>query len=649
MKKILISLAIVWILLGGRKYSQSKKLQEVWSNAEQSSGSIKTSFLIETLSLWSGSSQTILTKNGKIQGKSEIIVTALVAGRVEKITKKIGDVVSPNELVVGLKDTNGSISYGLQKTQVSVDSARNSYQQQEENLKKQLNDARIAYERSQLAAETAKKDFEKQWEKSQYDLTNTNPSDVSSTTKIQLDKLQKDLEKAQFDYETKIKADEQQSDNFVISAKNIHSDTILLLRDIFDASDSILWISPKYQLLNDPYESNLWALDTQTFRNAVTAATRVQDLLTSFQATSSESFTIENLWTNLIAYKNATQQVYVLVTAMKDMFAKTVVWNNLTEIQLTARRGQFDGYQAKAQGSISSITAQVNAIASFLSSYKLWQESIAKSIDSFKSQIALTEKQLSDAQFNTQLGADRTAIAGESSSKNADLNIASAKTTVDYLTNTRDSTLDSIYNQLLAAQVAYNEIANNADKFQSKSPLQGVIADVLVDPGQDVSPGTPLYKVVSDSQEIEITVTTQELELVAIGSSVRVKGDQGEVSAHVVSRSAVADKNANFKIIIWLDSDILKVGTFADVMIATSQGGMGVPVNAVRIVDNGVGEIFLWNGNDVEKKTVQLGQLLGTQIEVKTSLPSWSLLILTNMERYDPKVHEVKLKWKMQK
>jgi multidrug resistance efflux pump len=336
-------------------------------------------------------------------------------------------------------------------------------------------------------------------------------------------------------------------------------------------------------------------LNTQTYRDAILAAEKVQRLLESFQNKSPDQLRIESLATDLSDYKQATEQVYNLVTAMKNMFAKTVAGNSLTEAQLSVWRGQFDGYQAKAQGSIASITAQINAISSFLSSYQQGQESIVKSIESFKSQIALTEKQLTDAQFNTQLGKERTEIAGESSTKTADLGVQSAKTTVDYLTNTKGTTLDSINNQLKSAQVSYAEIANNAEKFNSKSPVQGVIADMLVDPGQDVNPGTPLYKVVSDQQEIEITVNTDELKLVDIGNSVKVKGEQGEVSGRVVSRSAVADKNGNFKIIIGLDADTLKIGTFADVMITTSQSGLGVPVNAVRIVDNGIGEIFLWN------------------------------------------------------
>lgn len=643
MKKILIALIILWFAFAWRKYRQSKKIvQEIWTWTNQSWSLLP--FYIETMDLyWSWWSETFLTKNGKIQGKSEITVTSLVAGRVSTISKKIGDEVDPNTLIVAIEDSNGQISFGLEKAKVALDTAQNNYVQQEENLKKQLDDARIAYERSQLQKDTTVKDIQKQLQKSQYDLANTDATIPNSTTNIQLEKLRKDLEKAEFDYQSKLTADQQSQNNFLLTATNIHNDSILLLRDIFDASDSILGISSKYQFSNDAWESNLWALDSQTFSRASNAAVKVQGILDQLKAKSA-SFTIDTLSSDLSLYKDATEQVYVLVTSMKDMFSKTVPGNNLSETQLNTRRSQYDWYQSKAQGSIASITSQINAIASFLSSYKQSQESIAKSIESLKSQIALTEKQLDDAQFNTKLGTERTEIAAESSTQQAELWLQSAKNTVDYLSSTRDITLESIQNQLRASEVSYNEIANNADKFNSKSPVKGVIADVFVDPGQDINPWTPLYKVVSDQQEIEITVTTEELEIVELDTQVKVKWDIWEVSGRVVSRSAVADKNWNFKIIIALDSDTLKVGTFADVMISTSKSGIGIPVNAVRIVDNGVGEIFLRNGSSIEKKTIELGQLLGTQIEVKSSLPSRSQLVLTNMERYDPKVHEIELK-----
>jgi hypothetical protein len=55
---------------------------------------------------------------------------------------------------------------------LSVDSAKNSYQQQVENLNKQIEDAKIAYERAKLQSTTAAEDTRKQLEKAQFDLKN---------------------------------------------------------------------------------------------------------------------------------------------------------------------------------------------------------------------------------------------------------------------------------------------------------------------------------------------------------------------------------------------------------------------------------------------------------------------------------------------
>jgi hypothetical protein len=64
---------------------------------------------------------------------------------------------------------------------------------------------------------------------------------------------------------------------------------------------------------------------------------------------------------------------------------------------------QYNGLATRSSAITSSITAQVNGINGFVSVYSQNQQSLAKQIDLLKNQIALTEKSLADAQFNTQL------------------------------------------------------------------------------------------------------------------------------------------------------------------------------------------------------------------------------------------------------
>jgi len=77
-------------------------------------------------------------------------------------------------------------------------------------------------------------------EKLDYDLTNVDANASGSSTQLQLQKLQKDLAKAQFDYQTKLDVDNQTLDNFIKTAGNINTDITNLMSDVVTESDKLL-------------------------------------------------------------------------------------------------------------------------------------------------------------------------------------------------------------------------------------------------------------------------------------------------------------------------------------------------------------------------------------------------------------------------
>jgi hypothetical protein len=52
----------------------------------------------------------------------------------------------------------------------------------------------------------------------------------------------------------------------------------------------------------------------------------------------------------------------------------------------------FNAQQSRSSAMVSNITAQLNGINSFVSTYKDTQQSLAKNIDSLKDQITLAQK-----------------------------------------------------------------------------------------------------------------------------------------------------------------------------------------------------------------------------------------------------------------
>jgi biotin carboxyl carrier protein len=632
------------LLGGGYRYQKSKSHSETTEQLAMS-GDVqdKIPFYIETLARDPSQRKVAVTKSSKLQARSEIVVTALVPGRVQAINAKEGDAVSAGQSVVSIRDTNGQISFGLQRTQIALDSARNTYTLTEEQLKKQLDDARIAYERAVLQRDTLARDLAIQAQKSSFDLANTDINDPTSNSSIQVSKLETDLEKANFDLEAKIKADEQQLENFTITARNVHNDSILLLKDAYDLSDQILWISSKYEFLNDAFESNLWALDTQSLRNARTVAIEIKSEADALEAVVIDNLSVDELTTFLARYRESNQQVYKLVDAMKTLLSKTVAGWSLSDAQIAGWRGQFDGFQGRAQGAISGITAQTNSISSFLASYQDQQDSIRKSIASLTSQIDLSKKQIADGGFLTDIGDQRLQVNTELSLGQAELAVEQAKSQLDVLTTTYGGNLQNIRNQLASSEVSYAEISNNASKFSATTPFKGEIVNVLVDEGQDINPGTPLYSMISDRYELELFLNADELKLVNEGTQVSVQINGNTYDATVYAASNVADKNGNYKVSIDIDKIDELVGATARVEIFADETTGLVPLRAVRMTGPSTAELVVLDGDQLRRISVQIWKLVGSSVEVVDSLPSLPI-ITSDVDRYNPLIHMLEKK-----
>jgi multidrug efflux pump subunit AcrA (membrane-fusion protein) len=599
---------------------------------------------IGTQLIGTSDSKGSITKNAKVLWVSDIMITSQVAGRVTSIPVQLGQAVWPNSSLVRLADTNGTISFGLQKNKLAVDSANNSYAIQKANLEKQIEDAQLALRRAQLTADTTRDDTAKQLEKLDYDLASVNPLLSGSNTQIQLENLKKQLEKAEYDYQTKLTSDTQTLTSFVTTADNLYSDVSNLVADVVTESDKFLWISNEFKHINDGYEVYISARDSNKKDEAELSLDRLISLQDDLEDLGKVQITQENIVSYIQSYSAILDAIKTLNEDMKDVLIATVPSQNLPQWAIDGLMASYNGLISRSSGIIASSTSQINAINSFTSVYQQNQNSITQQIDLLKNQIALTEKSLNDAQFNTQLGSDRTKLALANQLTQTDINLESTKLTTDFVTNTKDLNLDSIQNQLRSAQVALSELNFNAAKFNVSSPIRGVVSDILVDVWQDVNPWTPIARVVSNQQELEITLTESEKKFIKKGQKVMVSNQNQSTFGTVTSVSTTADRNGNFVVKISIDDAMFDVGVFVDVKIELQAGNSVVPVNAVTIVDINRGQIALWDGSKLINKTVWLGSIFGEMIEITDALEPGLMLVTSDITNYDPNKQKIELR-----
>jgi len=177
-----------------------------------------------------------LKKYGKILGANDITVTAQAMGRVKKIYVKTGEQVSAGKTIISLSDSNGNYSFNVQRTKTAREQAKIAYQQTQLSLGKAITDTQLALQQAEKQAQEATLDSD------------------NATASMQVQQLEQQVEKAEHDYHTKLKANQTMIQNFIDTTKNIVKDTQLLYEDIKRGTDKIMGTSDLYKAENDAFE-----------------------------------------------------------------------------------------------------------------------------------------------------------------------------------------------------------------------------------------------------------------------------------------------------------------------------------------------------------------------------------------------------------
>ena len=595
---------------------------------------LKIPFVLTTQPLVQTTQSSYFTKNAKIIWTSQITVTSQIWWRVVSLPVGLGAIVNQWQLLVQLADTAWSTKFGLQRSQVAIDTANNTFDIQKQSLDKQIADTQLALQRAQSTATTVSWDTAKQLEKAQFDAQNS--QNISwSTTQLQLTKLQWDLEKQKFDLETLRTSNRQTLANFVQTAQNINFDITNLVQDIATQTNILVWATEEFRNSSEALSPYLWAKDFNAKSQARNALVRLLWLQAQLKSLDT-AVTTGNLTMYLGSYSDILDSVNQTVASVKTLLIASVPWWSFTQQVIDWLTAQFNGYASRSSGITSSITAQINWIKSFTSTYQKNEDSFVKQIASLDSQIWITTKTLQDAAFATSIWLDRTTLATQDQRIWVDIWLQSAQSNANFVSSTKDINLQSLQNSLKNAQIWLAENQFNQSKLRIASPITAIISDVLVDVGQDITPGTPLVSLASTSQEIEIKLIDKERDSIQVWQSVTIVNERQQTQWRISSLSRVWDKNWSFKAIVLFNDQDFSIGTFVDVRIPLSQWWVIIPLNAVKIVDINRGQIYLRDGTKIILKTVTLWQLFGDRIEIVDILPLTYQLITSDVSNYDP-------------
>lgn len=613
-------------------------------NTSSGSGD-KQDFIIKAAPVASFSMQWWFTKQGIVSATEEVTLSSQVAGRVTQIPAKVGKKVGVGQLLLSLEDINGTITFATKKAAVWVESARDTYNQNKLNLDKSLFDTQIAYERNSISSLTSIEDIKKQQEKINKDLRDNDLSYSGSTLSLQLQKLAKDLEKAELDYQTKLDSDNQTILNFFNSVKLIWSDLSNLFQDSINLSDELLWVTTTNRNKNDSFE---YVLGNKDMTSKQIADAKLSDTILAYEKFKMlvNDVNINTISGLLLSYSQWVDSINSMLASINTMLINTEPGGPFSTTMYTTYKAQFDGYKSKASWLGTSITSQLNGINSFFAVYKQTQDSLAKWIDSLKQQIELSKKSINDAQFNIQLWSDRQLLWLDATLKNQELSNKSAQFLLDYAARNNNLALEALWNALDSAQIIYEEANFSRGKFTVEAPIPWTITDIYVDRWQEVNLWTPLFTVVNTNlKQVDITVTDGERELIVPGQVVTIKKWAIIWKGIVESVSEVADRNFSYKVVVTVSEWNFPIWSSVTVEFAGSVGeNIIIPLNAVSIVDNGRWVVNIFRNGEIVSSPVGLGAMAGQYVIVTDGLAVDDMIVTSDVTNFDPEKMEVRVK-----
>lgn len=558
----------------------------------------KQAYYISTNTAQELSTSNTVVKSWRLVWAQAVTVSSLVPWRVKNINYNNWDTLIANTTVVWLQDTWGNFSFNAQRAKAQLDSARINYTSTERNLNKAITDTWLWIKQAEIQANATNKWW--WW-----------------SSALQLQQLDQQIAKAELDYETQLQNNQQTLDNFLATAKNLAKDVELLYTNIVTESDKIFGVTILFRNDNNAFERKLWAKNTATKQQAETYLRRLIEQEGLYKDMW-RSITKDNLANALQAVQWLARQLQPLLDEMELVFKNTVTWPELPESQLAWYVWLVNSYQGQLQGQVSGITQQVNSIQSFLSTYKQQEVSLRKQVDITKQQIATTKSSLQDNEQNAQIG------------------IESATNNYTNAIDSKQTSLSSLANSIEQARIAYNEAQTQLWKFSVKTPIDGVIGEILVDVWQEVNPWTPLFTINStNQQQVEISLSDDDLTFVDPGQKVTVIVGETERSGTIQSISSTADQNFTYKTTINLEWTVDIFGDVVDVRIPVRTPYPIIPINVVTILKRNEWLIQTWDGTQANPYKVTFGKVWWSNVEITSELDDDLELIISDIKNFN--------------
>ena len=518
------------------------------------------------------SHKLMIEKPGKFASSQDIVVTSQANWKVSNIYFKEWQEVKWWQPVIALSDTIASYKLQVDNAKNSLDRAILTKQQTELTINQQIESSKNAYENAQKAFELAKKSS---------DISVKQVKNAVSTADSSIDTLR----------------------NNFLALKNW---TINYMDTVIDTSDALLWVTQYYEdNLDKGVEVYVWAKDASKKESAKQQLRELYTTRDAIKALADVPRDIDELKSSVDKLDSAYEEV-------------SKFWSTMVEVMRNS---------IASEGSLSQAT-----IDKYISTFQTFEASAWRAnVKTFKSNVdAQISWSWTLAQENANLTLEDTINKTENALFQAEIALKNAKIAYDTVLDNKDVQLAILDNAIVSAKIGYESALTQYNKLSVRSPVTGIIGEVLVAEWQEVWAGTQMFKVSGiQKQQIEVYITSDEYLYIQSDKPVEVVYQDNILTWNIDSISTVADRTNLFKATIQLNSDVSLLWDIAKVKFPIKVlDNTILPLDLVKILNDNQWEVKIWSWNTAEWLTIDIKKVWWNFVELKEALPGDTKLIV---------------------
>lgn len=558
--------------------------------------------------------EQVVSVTGTVSADTKIELHFQKGGKVAAVNVKEGDAVAVGDVLSSIDSSTLDIQ--AQQALASLQSAEAALQlrlagatEQEIALaQKDVDSARVAYEVAVKGLANTKSSAEAGLRKAEVTLKNAESSSGVNSTSSQ-----------------------QAVKDAYTNAKSSVTLALISARNAMNKMDEVMGINNED--LNDGFEDFLGGKNFSTKAVAVTAFTRAEAQLVPLER---QFATIGESWTTAEADAFFPDAIAGLREVREAARAVFVLLDNSTPAGVVLTQALLDAFK-------NSVSSQESSLESAISTL----EKSAQAVTNAK--LGKDEKGLSSstALENARTAYDQTVVENAKliDGAQADVDIKKsawekAQVALDLKRATpRPVDTAGLRAQVAAARSAYDLALQNVADSRIVSPIDGIVTNVAVEEGQNVTGAENAVTVITEAQVVKANVSETDVSKVRVGQNVTMTLDafpRDQVFAGTIAdvnpAETVVQGVIYYQITLTFDTkeEGIKPGMTANIEVvsARKQGALVIPPQALQYKDNKPYVRVLEGGVPVER-SITLGIQGNTTVEVTDGLKEGEEVVLS--------------------